>query len=489
MKSDSLGLRLNLAAAAVLLIALAIAGFGLVMIFDKAIEQQAIEELERHIKALSAHVAWDANGGLSLDQQPTDSRFQTPYDGLYWQIEAADRALLRSRSLWDTKLAIPQSARSGSPPSAFWFAGPNDSQALGVERVIQIKGRDGGVDVTIVAALDRRQLDATRATFLRLLTPALALLGVALMLALAAFIGIGLSPFRRLQAQVAALRQGRSRALTGRYPREVQPLVTELNRFIATQDEMLLESRRQAADLVHGLKTPIAVLQAVARNLDAERKSDIAKVVVNQTELLDRHVRRALARARAGVTAAMSRQSLDLAPVLWRLVNAMRVLGSEREIQWNIKLDCQARAPGDEVDMMELFGNILDNARQWAKSRVDVTTTQKDENLIVTISDDGPGLPDEKLLVPQRGVRWDQTQGGSGFGLAISRDISETYRGSLSLTRARLGGLEVTIRLPPPSADDTHGVAANIDAQIADPGHMTLAGAPCAEPTKTQARP
>lgn len=456
LKSASLAARLGIAATTVLAIALVLAGFGLTLIFDRAIKQQAIAELERHIKFLSAHVGFDGTGGLSVDQLPSDPRFLTPYDGLYWQIESTEPSVLRSRSLWDTRLAIPPALRSSQQAVVFSLVGPNSSDLLAVTHTLQIRKGPEAIELTILAALDRRQLSAIRNEFLQLLVPALLGLGLVLLLAQIFFIKIGLSPFRHLRLQIEALLEGRTRALEGSFPAEVQPLVAELNRFVATQDQMLTTARHQAADLVHGLKTPVAVLQTIARSLGDRHEGDLADAVTTQTDLLERQVRRALARTRAGVTAALSHRSVPLAPVLQRLVNAMQVLGSDKPLEWHLHLDPALSAPGDDVDMLELFGNILDNARQWARSRVDVGMRRDKDSILVSITDDGPGLPDSNRHVPSRGLRLDQSQGGSGFGLAISLDIAEAYRGSVVLARSSLGGLAVTISLPLSSAAIAH---------------------------------
>ncbi|MFM9976280.1 MAG: sensor histidine kinase, partial [Beijerinckiaceae bacterium] len=416
------------------------------------VERQAITELERHIRFLSAHVGFDGAGSLGVDQLPSDPRFFTPYDGLYWQIESVESGILRSRSLWDATLAIPPAFRSEREPAEFSIQGPNSTSLLAIVHTLQIKTGLHAVELKVLAALDRRQLNGMRNDFLRLLVPALMVLGLVLLLALIVFIKIGLSPFRDLRHQIEALHSGRTRAIQGIFPGEVQPLVAELNGFISTQDKMLTTARHQAADLVHGLKTPVAVLQAIARSLGDRHEDEMANAVTVQTDLLERQVRRALARTRAGITSASSHRNVLLAPVLERLVNTMRVLGGDKPKDWNLNLDPALNAPGDDIDMMELFGNILDNARQWARSRVDVEMRPCTEGILVSISDDGPGLPETHLHLPARGFRLDQGQGGAGFGIAISRDIAEAYRGSLVLARSSLGGLAVTISLPQSSA-------------------------------------
>ena len=97
-----------------------------------------------------------------------------------------------------------------------------------------------------------------------------------------------------------------------------------------------------------------------------------------------------------------------------------------------------------------MLGNLLDNACKWAHTRVVVESSANgDGRVVITVDDDGPGIDPAMLeAVLQRGVRADEASAGTGFGLAIVRDLSEVYSGSIALQRAPLGGARAVLDLP-----------------------------------------
>jgi len=452
MSRRSLLVRLSCAAALMILLALAAGGVGLTLIFDRQMERRAVAELDLYLKTLAGQVRVDAGGVLSLEAAPSDPRFEQPYSGLYWQIDGPDNQQLRSRSLWDTVLPT-LAADPARPVTIGKVAGPEGSQLLSAERTIALDDSVTGATVHLLVALDRADLQAERRTFLSLLVPSLAGLGLLLILAMAGFIHLALRPFRDLRAHLQAVRSGRTRELPRDVPDEVQPVVDELNRMIAFHDASLERAQTQAGDLAHGLKTPLAVMGAAARRARAEGRDALADDIEEQVNAMRRQVDRTLARARAGMAAALGNRSTVVADAVRKTLRAIQTLPGAQALDWEEDVAPDLRFAGDEGDLTELLGNLLDNARKWARGHVRVTARESSRAAwMLTIEDDGPGLPEDEAVRIERGRRWDESRPGTGFGLAIARDLVEAYRGTIGFSRApELGGLRVCITLPRPA--------------------------------------
>ncbi|OVZ61278.1 hypothetical protein CDO44_06480 [Pigmentiphaga sp. NML080357] len=449
MSRRSLLVRLGFAAALMILLALAIGGVGLTLIFDRQMERRAVAELDLYLKALAAQVRVETDGTLGLEASPTDPRFEQPYGGLYWQIDGPRRQQLRSRSLWDT--ALPTAVTDpGRPVRARWIDGPEKTQLLSVERTIALDDSDAGSTVHLLVALDRADLQAERRSFLSLLVPSLIALGLLLIVAMAGFIHLALRPFRDLRARLQAVRSGHSRELPRDVPDEVQPVVDELNRMIAFHDASLERARTQAGDLAHGLKTPLAVMGAAARRARSGGQEALADDIDEQVNAMRRQVDRTLARARAGMAAALGNRSAPVDEAVRKTLRAIQTLPGAQSLDWDEDVAQGLHFAGDEGDLMELLGNLLDNARKWARTQVRLTARAAQAGgWTLVIEDDGPGLPEEETLRIERGRRWDESRPGTGFGLAIARDLVEAYRGTMGFSRSpELGGLRICITLP-----------------------------------------
>jgi signal transduction histidine kinase len=450
MTGRSLFVRLGAAAAVLIVLGLTLAAFGLRAIFDNEIERRATNELTQIVRTVAALVRIDPDGTPALDVDLPDPRFATPYSGLYWQVSRADGREARSRSLWDDSLKTADAGPVGERRSVA-LKGPNGTELLGVTQTILV-APPGAEDVAlnVVAALDRQDIATSQRSFLRLLVFSLAALGLILIVAMAFFIRLALRPFGVLARELQAIHGGQSRVLSGDFPDEVQGVVDDLNRLVAFQDAALERSRTQAADLAHGLKTPLTVLEAITRQAGEEGRKDLAVAIEEQVRQMKRQIDRVLARARAGMAAALGRKRTEVAPVARKIVRAFERLPRDKALAWELDTQAGAMFPGEEDDLVEILGNLLDNAGKWARSRIRMTVTAEPRALSIRIDDDGPGLSPEQASQIARGRRWDEEQPGSGFGLAITRDLVENYRGSLDFGRSDLGGLCVTVSVPLP---------------------------------------
>lgn len=274
----------------------------------------------------------------------------------------------------------------------------------------------------------------------------LMLVAIVAMAAGFAIVRAGLKPLNDLRLRLADVKNGTARRIDGRYPAEVQPLVSDLNALLAHQEQAVTRAIAKAGDLAHGLKTPLAVLANEAGRAAAAGHVELAAATLEQIERMRRQVEYHLAHARAAASGATSATRCVVAESAAGLARTLLRLHADRGLAIDV-----AAAPSHVVrcqreDLDEMLGNLLDNACKWAASRVVIASTADG---VITVDDDGPGLaPSLREAVLQRGVRADQAAPGSGFGLAIVRELAELYGGAIALDASPLGGLRATLRLP-----------------------------------------
>ena len=449
MKHGSLRLRLLAAGAASILIALALAGLGLTLLFERHVERRVVVELELDLRQLIGHLGRGENGALHLERPLADPRFEVPLSGLYWQItEEPGGVVLRSRSLWDGTLDLPIDRLRTGEVHRHITAGPGGATLLILERHIDLPHSLGGGAVRAAVAIDRAEIHVAGRAFASELAPSLAVLAAVLIAAAWVQVRVGLKPLDAIRRRLAAIRTGAAARLGTDFPNEVQPLAAEVDSLLDTQDATIERARAHAADLAHGLKTPLTVLADDARQLRTRGEAEIADEIAVLVEGMRRHVERELARARAGVR-ARGAASQPVSPIAEQVVEVMRRTPRGKELSWHIDVPSDLAVGIDAQDLAEILGNLIENAAQWAKTSVRLCGCHDSDATGLLVEDDGPGVPDHQVeTVLARGGRLDATKPGAGLGLAIVGDLVETYGGSLVLSRSPLGGLRAELRLP-----------------------------------------
>lgn len=447
--SGSLRLRLLAAAACAVAVALAISGTMLDGIFSRYIDERAVAELTNHANQILAGIERDSDGQLQVTSAPADPRFLTPNSGLYWQIDQNGVQPKRSRSLWETVLVLTNDHLPDGIVHRHELSGPSGARLIALERSLTIGPTSAPTVLLLTVALDRQETSAAVAAFRTVLMRSLTVLGLALILALWLQVAIGLYPLNAVKQALERVHSGAQSRLEGAFPSEIHPLVTTMNALLEREQRTIERAREQAADLAHGFKTPLTVLSAVSRDLQRAGNGQAAAELDTQIDIMGRHVQRELARTRTQGSAAVGRISVPVAPVVARLVAALERIGAGRGLTWEIAVDPAATFPGHENDLLELIGNIADNAAKWASSRIAVTGTQTKGQLTLCIDDDGPGIPeDAQTDVLTRGRRLDESRDGTGLGLSIVARLVEAYGGKVALSRSRLGGLAVRVDVP-----------------------------------------
>ncbi len=445
----SLRIRLLLGAVIGIGVALTLAGLVLVRIFDIHVRQRYIKELDDHLLQLVAMIEIDAAGALRLKQELSEPQFRRPLSGHYWQVVRGGQAILRSRSLWDETLTLSSPPPGQGTFHSYEVVGPLKKRLLVVERLVEPSGTGPGA-LRMAVAGESSVVDDARRDFAGVVAISLLILGVLLAGASWFQVGAGLAPLRALRSRLESMREGGSRGVEGDYPVEVVGLVHELNRLIETQAREAERARSNAAKLGHGLKTPLAVLAAEARALREKGEAAAAGAIESEIGAMNAHVARALAAARAvGPRAAIGTRT-EIASVLDRLLSVMKKLPGGASIEWSVSVPHELLvAQIDRHDIEDILGNLLDNARKWARSRVKITASQEDGSLAIVVDDDGPGIPADRIEdVLLHGARLDSAVPGSGVGLSIVKDLVQLNGGDIEASRSPSAGLRVKIRLP-----------------------------------------
>ncbi|WP_414470969.1 sensor histidine kinase [Microvirga sp. M2] len=449
MKQGSLRLRLFAAGSASIVVALAIAGIALFLLFERHVERRTVVELEAHLRQLVSGLERTPDGSLQVGRPPAEPRFQEPLSGLYWQIAVEpDGPVLRSRSLWDTRLALAEDVLAPGAIHEHTVAGPGGSPLLAVEREVSLPASLRGGNVRVSVAISRTEIRAASWDFASDLVPSLVVLGVFLTVAAWLQVSVGLRPLDAVRRRLAAIRTGGEARLGEDFPDEVRPLAKEVDHLLDAQEKAVAQARARAGDLAHGLKTPLTVLMADAEELRARGETEIATEIAMLADGMRRHVERELARARTGHRTYAGKPR-PLRPTLDQVVEVVRRTTRGQRLQWKLDVGDDLTSSVDPQDLAEMLGNIVENAAQWSHHRIEISGRQDGGAVVLSIADDGPGIPEtgiETALI--RGGRLDESKPGSGLGLAIAGDLAEAYGGSLSLSRSALGGLQVDLRLP-----------------------------------------
>jgi len=233
--------------------------------------------------------------------------------------------------------------------------------------------------------------------------------------------------------------------MVGPFAAEIEPLAEELNGLLDHNAEILERARTHAGNLAHALKTPLAVLVNEASHIEGEA----AEIIRNETAMMHDQINRHLSKARAAGSRGVLGARADLGETTLALKRTLERIHDDKALDIELHGAEGLSFQGERQDLDEMLGNLMDNACKWAKSRVRVQGRQEGGWLLLSVEDDGPGIPENALSEAiDRGRRLDEATPGSGLGLSIVRDVAELYEGKLDLAHSQLGGLAARLKLP-----------------------------------------
>jgi signal transduction histidine kinase len=438
----SLRWRLLLGAAAAILIALAVAWLFMTFLFERHLERRLQSEMERDGQRLAAVLLVDAAGAITPTAAPlSDPRLQAPGSGFYWQLSTAAGSV-SSRSLLD------QSLDQSSPADATGWRlrramGPFEAPVFILERTIRPDA--DRPPVLIQLAQDAADLTSARDEFGRELAVFLGLLWLVLSAAAWAQVTLGLRPLAGIHRDVATLRERPTARLSAARLTEIQPLTDAINAMAEARERDVTRGRQRAADLAHGLKTPIAALEAQSRKARSAGAVDAAdgidRVVASVRSAIDAE----LARSRIATALAGPPSRTRVLSTVERLIAVLEHTEAGGRIAFTVDIPDDLCAPLRTEDLAELLGAVLENAVRFARRRVWIEGHADPAGVRLVIKDDGPGIAaDQRQRALMRGERLDQNGDGSGLGLAIASELAEATGGRVAVADAEPEGLAIT---------------------------------------------
>jgi signal transduction histidine kinase len=410
---------------------LAVAAVSVQVLFEEHMRRRIASELETRLADLAATVAVRPGGAIGFSRAPPDPRYEQPLSGAYWQVEENGRTALRSRSLWDQHL--PSRGAGSSEP--FEAEGDDGAELYVLEKAITIGATEAERRIALSVALDHREIQALSDAFATDLDWALGTIALALFAGAILQTQLGFAPLRRLGGAIEGVRSGATSRLVGRFPSEIAPLADDLNALLGRNELLLAKTRERAGQLAHGFKTPLTILTLEARKLAECGQGEASRILHEQIDTMRRHVDRELTRARvrgtpAGGSAIGWRLDTDLAAEANRLVRLIQRMPRGDTLDVSTSIPGGLQLAIDASDLREVLGNLMDNARKWARTAMCLHAEMTSSHIVrIEVRDDGPGFD-------RQSPRDIVTDGeSSGLGLGIVADVLEAYGSTLAIER------------------------------------------------------
>ncbi|VAW44440.1 hypothetical protein MNBD_GAMMA02-427 [hydrothermal vent metagenome] len=429
----------------------ALAAIGLVM--DQAFKEKTLhlvkERLESYVLAIISNTEVEGDTLVFPEYFPTP-RMEQPGSGMYAQM------IVGGQDDWESPSVLGQElpAFSAVEVNQRVFDAPIEFQGELLFRMSQgftMEGENGSKELTLVVTEHAGNFYRELAEFEENLLTWLIAISSILVCVQWIIMYWATKPLKRLMADLLRLEKGDELIFSEDYPSELRGLTTSLNRLIENERNNLSRQRRTLGDLAHSLKTPLAVIHSELENSGVD-KDLIQQQILNMNEIVAYQLKRAaVAGHRTFVT------GVPVIDVLDKMIKTLKKIHPNRNIQVNTQIAPGAEFYGEKGDLMEVLGNLLENAFKWCDQNIDVLVKtlymegRKRTGLVIEISDDGPGIPiDKRVELLKRGVRGDEQVKGHGIGLSIVTDIVESYQGELEIkTHEKLQGVCFKVILPP----------------------------------------
>jgi signal transduction histidine kinase len=458
MRLNSLALRLFATSAAWTLLVLPLAGYIIYSLYREDVQLSFDAQLKKLLTQITIDSMSTTGDTPVMPPNLYEPLFEVTQSGWYWQIRPIDGApgrTLVSPSLATAVLPSPYDRKFPTDDTGTrWMNVPGPTgTTIRILEFIDSPGHDpANTKYSIIVAGPLDWFEETIARFRTRLTTALALVGLGLLGVTVFQVRFGLLPLHRIERGLASIRSGEAERLEGQLPAEIEPLQTELNALIESNQDIIDRARTQVGNLAHALKTPLAVITNEARDDETTLGSKVAEQAQLMRDQISHYLDRARIAARAGVIGRVT----PLEQTAQSLIRAVERIHSEKGIALSVAIQPGAKFQGEKQDLEEMLGNLLDNACKWGKGRVYLTATvetlqasSQRKQLRIAVEDDGPGLSaEQRAKIGKRGMRLDETKPGSGLGLSIVSDLAASYRGRLTLEASEHGGLKAVLSLP-----------------------------------------
>jgi two-component system, OmpR family, sensor histidine kinase PhoQ len=418
--------------------------------FRQAGEQAQQNILDGHLMSLLAAAEPNAAGKLEMPPDLPEERFASPGSGLYAELrDSRGNIVWRSRSSLGLDLPYPAPAVQGEQQSSRVTAADGDElMALSLAVAWELpQGELEPYTFSVAESLDT--FHAQIAAFQKQLFGWFAAVAILMLFAISLVMRGILRPLRQIEQEIGEIEEGRRQALSESFPSELRGVALNMNVLIGTERARSERYRHTLGNLAHSLKTPLAAIRSV---LAEHPGSALAERVERQVERMNDIVRYQLRKPARYAAEGFGIASGAIRAELERLADALSKVYKEKDPRIAIEVADGVVFRGDSGDLLELAGNLLDNACKWCRKKVAIRVGPaepgKGGGFELTVSDDGPGMPEaaaERLL--ERGMRLDENAPGQGIGLAVVRDIASSYGGTVEIGRSDLGGARITVRI------------------------------------------
>ncbi len=437
---DSIRTRLVLGATLVLVAFVAGAGFAVQQAHADSVRAARFAQLQSTVYLLLAGAEVDDSGTLVMPPSFPEPRLSLPGSGLYAKVVNTAKG-----QEWQSPSTVgvdPPFQRS--MPVGEWrnetLTGSGRA-FLAVTYGVSWAGSKQAAPLVLSVVEDRAGLDREIAVFEKTMWTWLGGAVILLLLSQTILLEWGLGPLRRVIGEMRRIENGEQAEVEGRYPAEIAALTGNLNTLIRQERVRQTRYKEALSFLAHSLKTPLAVLRTAL-----SQPAQLPAAVSEQVARMDDIVQHQLARAAASGSARFV-PHLAMAPVLHRIRDSLTKVYAAKSLQITVECAPDVTWRIDEGDAFEMFGNLMDNASKWARSRVTARVWREGGGLRIRIDDDGPGFTDTRSIL-QLHVRADEKVPGHGVGLAVVDDLVASHHGQLSLSRSAEGGARVDISLP-----------------------------------------
>lgn len=441
---NSLRARLILAASLVLAVFIIIAGYTLDKAFYQSAQQSLRENLDTQMTFLLASADVQNANDIDMPTRMLETKFSLPSSGLY-AIIVNQKGEVLWKSLSTVGVRIP--APHVLPPGKQTLKRVNiDNDQFYIKSYgINWYTQDSQVPLTFNVITDLQDFHQQILRYRKTLWGWLIALAVLLLVAQVVILVWGLRPLRRVIHEISAIETGKQARITASYPKEILRLTDNINGLIDFEHNQQTRYRNALADLAHSLKTPLAVLNGAVSDI---KDDSMREQLGEQIQRMDHIVAHQLQRA-ATAGSSPVRQSIQLAPVIDKICRALEKVYRDKSIRFEYRIEDQLYLRVDEGDLMEVLGNLLDNACKWCKHQVQIEAQLVAGRTQIVINDDGPGIEQDQIeKILQRGGRIDESKPGQGIGLSVVVDIIDAYRGKIVIELSRLGGAAFRFDLP-----------------------------------------
>jgi len=436
-KTWSLTKRLIVSASLLLATFLGIAGFSLDALYQKRATEALHNELLSHVYTLLSACRDDENGLPVLDELMPDPRFNKIESGLFAHVQGHSNAYSwTSVSVLGDELAFDEKMLPGQSDYAV------QNQKMLLHFGIAWDDYEGVPhNYTFSVASDLQPYLEDLNSFRQELALWLGGSAFILLLVQAMLLRWGMLPLKQAAADIKQIEDGDREQLQGPYPEELQALTGNINSLIRHANASQQRYRKSLGDLAHSLKTPLALLMAAREENQQQLKNSLDEQLPRIDELIQYQLQRAAVMGKTTVA-----QNIELLPVVEKITRSLAKVYHDQYIEFDIDINADIRFRGDETDLMELMGNLIDNACKYGRKKVRITAFEQPA-LVISVEDDGQGIePGNRQKLLQRGVRADQKKSGQGIGLDIVNEIVRLYEAELVIAESSLGGASVSVR-------------------------------------------